>query len=179
MKEQLLSNPVGRPRLWHFFTESPWAQDYQYTYAGQIRDKHRHPIGDTHRLFEHHTRAEHLAREWFGEPPTSDCEYCGKRVRLPPRYRAPARTRAVGGGPRYTVVHLNGDHSDCARTNLTYAVDVDAEYLHAWQHAEACLRQPAVKVPAESLPRTALRPEPYDPAHRDAVYCWSSPFKIR
>lgn len=128
---------AGRPRTWHFFTRTQWAHDYQWHEDGRIRDRYRHELSDSHRLFSRHTRAETLAEEWLGPRPKYDCVWCGDRSKEGGKYTG----KIKGGGPPYEIVHLNGNTRDCSRNNLKYAPPHPAKVRrHLDWHAEMEMR---------------------------------------
>lgn len=120
---------MAPPRQWHLFTGIP----YEWCDDGRIRDKSRNVINDDHRLFRTHSRAQLLAREWFGIPPRHRCPVCGD-------------------GPPWRVVHLDGNRRNCARLNLKYAPD-DAE---ARAHELRCIESSQREGPPRRMTERVL-----------------------
>jgi hypothetical protein len=101
--------------------------EYQYTADGRIRDRSRNVLTEHAPDYQVVVRiagqrkalekSQILALEWFDTPPRADCCVCGK-------------------GPRYRVIHLDGNRQNFGRDNLKWAPDPVA----AHRHERDCLR---------------------------------------
>ena len=151
---------MARPRIWQPFETVKWAIHYEFTDAGDIRDRHRnvvsgHSDGDISlRLYDTarkktFPRREILALEYFGPPPRYRCVICDKPLHC-------------------GVVHLNGNKCDFSRDNLKY------EYLASStgrEHEVDCIHWAMTSNEVPPRARTVIRD--------DSVYGRNSMPKIK